>query len=142
MSKAMKIAVGQVVKNHQGHFAKVIELKNGFAHFAGWFPKQKTAKDAENATAFLNSFGMARAIGEGEVIFDTKAPKAKTPATSNDEAGDEGNDSDDTTDPYDGVTVPQLRDALKDAELNTTGNRPDLVARCTEAGIEFEEETE
>jgi hypothetical protein len=148
MSKATSFKKNQIVKNRQGWFAKIIEIKNGFVHFAGWFPKKATAEKAEHATSFLNTFGMQRAMGKMEQAtttpeFDgTGEEGSDDDDDGNDNGGNDGDgDGDDTeTDPYEGVTVPELKEALKDAELPVSGNRDELVARCAENGIVFESE--
>jgi hypothetical protein len=122
MSKDITLKVGSIVTNRHGHFGKVIELKNGFVHFAGWFPKKKTAQEAEKATAFLNMFGMSRAMGESGV------------------SSSEGNDGDDDVDPFKGVTVDNMKDALKEAGQPVDGKRPELIQRCQENNIEFKVE--
>lgn len=136
MSKDITFKKNQIVENRHGHFAKIIELKNGFVHFAGWFPKKKRAEEAEGATSFLNKFGMARAMGKLEALTDTAES-----LTGNDGEGD-SNDGDENVDPFDGVTVSQLKEALKDAELPVGGKRDELVARCKKNNIEFKVETE
>lgn len=143
------VKVGQVVQNRLGQFAKIIAIKGGVIHFAGWFPKKDTASKAENATSFLNQWGLARAMGEADQITNPGESDGKPQATDtndgegDDTTGDDGGDGDgdeDGADPFEGVTNKDMQDALRDAGQPTSGNRAELIARCQEAGIEFVEE--
>lgn len=140
--KAMKFKAGEVLTNRHGQFAKVIEVKNGLVHFAGWFPKKKQAQDAESSTGFMNAFGIMRALGKLDQITNEEEsggkPSDDDSNTGGNDTGDGDGDGDDTdTDPYADFKNDDLKEALKEAGLTVSGNRAELIARLEENNIEL-----
>ena len=126
MSKAMK--EGQIIQNRLGQFAKVIAIKGGFYYLTAWFSKKDQAEEAENRSAFVNGIGLARIMGDVEPATQDST-ESLAPEKDDDASGGE--------DPYNDFTVADLKEALKEAELPTSGTRAELIARLQENGVEL-----
>lgn len=124
MEKVYK--VGTILKASSGEYTKIISYRNGVYGISGW-ASLVSAKKATVVQKSINAYGFqnanARVVSAGKETEEKSSPE-------------------DLTQKEETLTVPKLKELLKEAGLTVSGNKAQLEERYAEYLKSKETETE
>lgn len=145
------LKVGDVVKNYQNRFARVVRIHRGRVSLTPWFVQKEKAVASDVEASRLNLFGMAQVLKveadslelEGQNVnpedssteVDEEALEGGGDADVEGEEMDEEEEADQERNlagTLEELHVPHLEAFLRDQGETPKGSKPDLVAQAAE----------